>query len=42
MEYLPGGELFQLIRKQRFIKEGSDLKFYLAEIITGVETLHER
>ena len=29
-----------LIRKQKFIKEGPDLKFYLAEIIVAVEQLH--
>ena len=40
LEYLPGGELMNLIKKQRFIKEGPDLKFYLAEIIVAVEQLH--
>jgi serine/threonine protein kinase len=40
MEYLPGGELIRLIQKNRFIQEGQDLKFYVAEVIAGVEYLH--
>lgn len=39
LEYLPGGELYKHIREQRCLNE-SDSRFYLAEIILGVETLH--
>ena len=40
LDYLPGGELFKLIRKQIFMNE-SDSRFYLAEIILAVESLHK-
>jgi len=40
LEYLPGGDLMQMIKTQRFIKEGAELKFYLAEIISAIEYLH--
>eukprot|EP00347_Sterkiella_histriomuscorum_P001958 403370015 len=39
MEYLSGGELFTLMKKQLTMDEESS-KFYLAEILTGVEQLH--
>lgn len=39
LDFLPGGELFKQIRKQVFMSE-TDSRFYLAEIILAVETLH--
>jgi protein kinase A len=39
MEYLPGGELFKLIKRQVFMNE-NDSRFYLAEIVLAVEKLH--
>lgn len=39
LDYLPGGELYKLIRKKMCINE-EDSRFYLAEIILGVEKLH--
>ena len=40
LDYLPGGELFKIIRKQVFMNE-HDSRFYLAEIILAVESLHK-
>lgn len=40
LEYLPGGELIELISKQRFVREGPELRFYLAEIVSAIEYLH--
>lgn len=39
MEYLSGGELIKIIRKSVFISE-QDSKFYLAEVILAIESLH--
>ena len=39
LDFLPGGELFKIIRKQVFMNE-QDSKFYLAEIILAVDNLH--
>ena len=39
LDFLPGGELFKLIRKQVFMAE-EDARFYLAEIILAIDTLH--
>lgn len=39
LDYLPGGELFKMIRKKICMNE-EDSRFYLAEIILGVEQLH--
>jgi len=39
LDFLPGGELFKLIRKQVFMSE-EDARFYLAEIILAIDTLH--
>ena len=39
LDFLPGGELFKLIRKQVFMSE-EDARFYLAEIILAIATLH--
>lgn len=41
LEYLPGGELIKHIRKAVFMSE-VDTRFYLAEIVLAVESLHER
>jgi serine/threonine kinase 38 len=41
MEYLSGGELIRLIRKSVFISE-SDSRFYLAEIVLAIESLHNK
>lgn len=41
MEYLSGGELIRLIRKSIFISE-TDSKFYLAEIVLAIESLHTK
>ena len=30
----------QLIKKQQFIQEGTQLKFYMAEVISAIENLH--
>ena len=44
LAYLPGGELIKLLKRDA---EGSDCipepesKFYLAEILLGIETLHD-
>jgi len=42
MDYLPGGELIKLIKSMKFVEEGPELKFYLAEIVCGVESLHSK
>jgi len=41
LEYLPGGELFKLIKRQVFMNE-NDSRFYLAEIILAVDHLHQQ
>ena len=41
LEYLPGGELLKLIRKAVFMSE-EDTRFYLAEIVIAVESLHNK
>jgi protein kinase A len=41
LDYLPGGELFTLIRSQVYMSL-EDSKFYIAEIVLGVEQLHSR
>jgi serine/threonine protein kinase len=40
LEYLPGRELIRLIRKSIFMSE-EDTKFYVAEIVLAVESLHQ-
>jgi len=42
MDYLPGGELIKLIKCMKFVEEGPELKFYLAEIVCAVESLHSK
>jgi len=39
-EYMPGGELFYHLRKCRFFSEDKT-RFYIAEIILGIEYLHQ-
>jgi protein kinase A len=39
IDYLPGGELFSLLKQQVFMSEDHS-RFYVAEIIVAVETLH--
>tara|TARA_B110000305_G_C19191614_1_gene516870 strand:+ start:91 stop:309 length:219 start_codon:yes stop_codon:yes gene_type:complete len=39
LEYLPGGELFKLIRNRVMMTE-VDSRFYIAEIVLAVEQLH--
>ena len=39
LDYLPGGELFKQIKKQIFMGE-EDSRFYIAEIVLAIETLH--
>lgn len=39
IDYLPGGELFSLLKQQVFMSEEHS-RFYIAEIIVAVETLH--
>ena len=40
MEYISGGDLFELLKKKiRFYEE--EAKFYIAEILVGIEHLHE-
>ena len=41
LEYLPGGELLKLIRKQGVVSE-KDTQFYIAEVILAVESLHDQ
>ena len=41
LEYLSGGELIKLIRKAIFMSE-EDTRFYLAEIVLAVESLHSQ
>jgi serine/threonine protein kinase len=41
MEYLSGGELIKIIRKSVFISE-QDSKFYLAEVVLAIESLHSK
>ena len=41
LEFLPGGELIKRIRKQVFMSE-EDTRFYLAEIVLAIESLHDR
>ena len=41
MEYIPGGELFKLLRKvKRFNEESA--KFYLSEVLLAIEFLHKK
>jgi hypothetical protein len=40
MEYLPGMEILKLIKTMKFVEQGPELKFYIAEIISCVEGLH--
>jgi len=40
LEYLPGGELFKLIRNKVMMTE-VDSRFYIAEIVLAVEQLHQ-
>ena len=40
MEYLPGGELYTLLRRHRRFTEDA-CKFYLTEVICGIEYLHK-
>ena len=42
MDYLSGGELMKLIKNMKFVEEGPELKFYIAEIVCGVESLHSK
>lgn len=35
LDFLPGGELYKLIKKKMYIEE-EDSRFYLAEILLGV------
>lgn len=39
LEYLPGGELIRRIRGRTIMTE-EDIRFYMAEIVLGVERLH--
>jgi len=39
-EYMPGGELFYHLRKNKFFNEDK-ARFYIAEIILGIEYLHK-
>lgn len=41
LEFLSGGELIKRIRKQVFMSE-ADTRFYLAEIVLAIESLHNR
>jgi serine/threonine protein kinase len=41
MEFVQGGELFSLLRRQVVLKE-SDAKLYIAEIALGINHLHEQ
>ncbi len=42
MDYLSGGNLMKLIKNMKFVEEGPELKFYIAEIVCGVESLHSK
>ena len=39
LDFLPGGELFKQIKQQMYLSV-EDSRFYLAEILLGIETLH--
>ena len=39
IEFLPGGELFRLIKESMFMSEDY-CRFYMAEIILAIECLH--
>lgn len=39
MEYIEGGELYSILKAQRRFSE-DQARFYLAEIILGIEFLH--
>ncbi|KAI7904067.1 kinase-like domain-containing protein [Cokeromyces recurvatus] len=41
MDYIPGGELFRLIRKKKRLTE-DEAKFYAAEVTLALEYLHNR
>lgn len=41
MEYCPGGELFNLLRKVKKMKE-NDAKFYFIETLLSIEHLHNK
>ena len=38
LEYLPGGELYQIMKKHMLNEEGQ--RFYLAEVVLAIEKLH--
>jgi len=38
-EYMPGGELFNLLKKKKFFNEGQ-ARFYICEVILAIEHLH--
>lgn len=40
IDFLPGGELIKVIKSNVFMSE-ADTKFYIAEIVLGVEKLHD-
>lgn len=42
MEYLSGGDLTKVINKNKFKRAGPEIKFYLAEVLLGLEQLHNR
>jgi len=41
MEYLSGGELIKLIRKEYFLEEQAS-RFYIAEVVLAVEKMHQK
>jgi len=41
MEYLPGGDLMNLLIKREILSE-NDTKFYIAELVSAVHAIHQR
>jgi serine/threonine protein kinase len=39
LEYIPGGDLFSLLKRQNYLNEES-ARFYICQLILGIEYLH--
>ena len=41
MEYLSGGDLQKVIQTSGFKRQGFELRFYMAEVLCGLASLHQ-
>jgi serine/threonine protein kinase len=42
MEFLSGGDLLQTIRTKNYLKHGTEVQFYMAEVVCALEQLHQQ